>query len=196
MSNTNQSSTSPSPQQYVEEIIPISDTISLHSADVKFAQALYQLIIDNKPGLQESMDWPRSVQSVEDTRRTLLANSLLHHRNYSKMFIITCQQQPIGVFSFNLIEPANKTAYIGYWLSRENQGKGIISAVLNTVIDYYTRQGMIRRFVIKCITTNLASNRVALRNGFSLEGCLRQAEYLNGEYYDQNIYAKIVNDTE
>ena len=34
---------------------------------------------------------------------------------------------------------------------------------------------------------------VALRNGFVLEGCLRQAEYLNGSYDDQNIYARIID---
>jgi ribosomal-protein-serine acetyltransferase len=27
---------------------------------------------------------------------------------------------------------------------------------------------------------NHKSNQVALRNGFTLEGCLKQAEYLNG----------------
>ncbi|CCI77206.1 unnamed protein product [Klebsiella pneumoniae subsp. rhinoscleromatis SB3432] len=40
---------------------------------------------------------------------------------------------------------------------------------------------------------NTRSNQVALRNGFVLEGCLRQAEYLNGSYDDQNIYARIID---
>jgi ribosomal-protein-serine acetyltransferase len=40
---------------------------------------------------------------------------------------------------------------------------------------------------------NEASNRVALRNGFILEGCLRQAEFLNGSFYDQNIYGQIID---
>lgn len=29
--------------------------------------------------------------------------------------------------------------------------------------------------------------------GSFLEGCLRQAEYLNGSYDDQNIYARIID---
>jgi ribosomal-protein-serine acetyltransferase len=32
---------------------------------------------------------------------------------------------------------------------------------------------------------------VALKNGFELEGRLKQAEFLNGHYDDQNIYARI-----
>jgi ribosomal-protein-serine acetyltransferase len=34
---------------------------------------------------------------------------------------------------------------------------------------------------------------VALRNGFQLEGCMQQAEFLNGDYYDVNLYARIID---
>ena len=80
--------------------------------------------------------------------------------------------------------------------SRQNvQGKGTLSAALQAFIHYYAERGEIRRFVIKCRVDNLRSNQVALRNGFQLEGCLRQAEFLNGVYHDQNIYARIVDAT-
>jgi ribosomal-protein-serine acetyltransferase len=38
---------------------------------------------------------------------------------------------------------------------------------------------------------NKHSNNVALRNGFTLEGCLREAEFLNGRFDDVNLYGKI-----
>ncbi len=60
---------------------------------------------------------------------------------------------------------------------------------------YYAERGEIRRFVIKCRVDNPRSNQVAQRNGFQLEGCLRQAEFLNGVFYDQNIYARIIDNT-
>jgi len=41
--------------------------------------------------------------------------------------------------------------------------------------------------------TNHASNQVALRNGFTLEGCLKEAEFLNGKFHDQNLYARIID---
>jgi ribosomal-protein-serine acetyltransferase len=56
---------------------------------------------------------------------------------------------------------------------------------------YYAERGEIRRFVIKCRVANQHSNSVAVRNGFTLEGCLREAEYLNGRFDDVNIYGKI-----
>ena len=81
----------------------------------------------------------------------------------------------------------------GYWLDKDVLGQGIISRAIQAVVEKYVREGTVRRFVIKCIVSNSASNQVALRNGFTLEGRLKQAEYLNGEFHDQNIYGQIVN---
>ena len=55
---------------------------------------------------------------------------------------------------------------------------------------YYVERGEIRRFVIKCRVANQNSNNVARRNGFT-EGCLREAEYLNGRYDDVNLYGRV-----
>lgn len=49
--------------------------------------------------------------------------------------------------------------------------------------------------MIKCRVNNVQEQPVALRNGFQLEGCLRQAEFLNGDYYDVNLYARIIDDS-
>lgn len=99
----------------------------------------------------------------------------------------------VGVISFNQIEPLNKAAYIGYWLDEEHQGKGIMSRALQALIHHYAQRQEIRRFVIKCRVENVESNQVALRNGFQLEGCMQQAEFLNGDYYDVNLYARIID---
>ncbi|WP_124056897.1 50S ribosomal protein L7/L12-serine acetyltransferase [Escherichia coli] len=99
----------------------------------------------------------------------------------------------MGVISFNRIEPLNKTAEIGYWLDESHQGQGIISQALQALIHHYAQSGELRRFVIKCRVDNPQSNQVALRNGFILEGCLKQAEFLNDAYDDVNLYARIID---
>ncbi|WP_252964604.1 50S ribosomal protein L7/L12-serine acetyltransferase, partial [Shigella sonnei] len=87
----------------------------------------------------------------------------------------------------------NKTAEIGYWLDESHQGQGIISQALQALIHHYAQSGELRRFVIKCRVDNPQSNQVALRNGFILEGCLKQAEFLNDAYDDVNLYARIID---
>lgn len=177
-----------------QEIIPVSPTLSLHAVDESHIPALHQLVIKNRDWLSESMNWPLLVSHEQDTRQHVLGNMMLHQRGIVKMFMIFEHDTLVGVLSFNQIEPTNKTGYIGYWLDESEQGKGILSASLQAFIDYFVQRGEVRRFVIKCRVDNARSNQVALRNGFSLEGCLRQAEFLNGVYYDQNIYARIIDD--
>ncbi|MGB7799707.1 50S ribosomal protein L7/L12-serine acetyltransferase [Buttiauxella sp.] len=181
-----------SPDNWQDDLITIDDSITLHSIHERYVDEIFALVQKNKAWLQTAMDWPQYVLSVEDSRKMAQGNYLLHHRGYAKMFLIFQQQKMVGVVSFNQIEPTNKTAYIGYWLDKDALGQGIISRAVEAVVEKYAREGVVRRFVIKCIVSNVASNQVALRNGFSLEGRLKQAEFLNGEFHDQNIYGRIV----
>lgn len=64
------------------------------------------------------------MRNEDETRRHVQGNVMLHQRDYAKMFLLFLDKQLIGVLSFNQIEPQNKTAYIGYWIDEEHQGKG------------------------------------------------------------------------
>nr|WP_272501336.1 50S ribosomal protein L7/L12-serine acetyltransferase [Silvania hatchlandensis] len=174
-----------------EEIIPVTERLELRAADERYASELHKLVVKNRQWLQESLNWPQYVGSEEDSRQNLQSNQMLHQRGYAKMFLMFNDGALVGVLSFNAIEPLNKTGYIGYWLDEDHQGQGILSQALQAFIGYYVERNEIRRFVIKCRVANHASNQVALRNGFLLEGCLREAEFLNGRFDDQNIYARI-----
>jgi len=173
------------------EIIPVNQEIELRAVEECYTTDLHNLVIKNKTWLQTAFDWAQHVGSEEDTRRNVQSNQMLHQRGYAKMFLIFMNDELIGVLSFNAIEPANKAGYIGYWLDEAHQGQGILSQALQAFMRYYVERGEIRRFVIKCRVDNQSSNRVAQRNGFTLEGCLREAEMLNGRYDDVNLYARI-----
>ena len=177
----------------MSDIIIVSDALELRAVEEQHVTPLHQLVLKNKSWLQQSLNWPQFVASEEDTRKNVQGNMMLHQRGYAKMFLIFEHGEVAGVISFNQIEPLNKAAYIGYWLDEEHQGKGILSQALQAMIRHYAQRQEIRRFVIKCRVDNVESNQVALRNGFTLEGCLKQAEYLNGAYDDQNIYGRIID---
>jgi len=173
-------------QTSTDELIPVSDTLKLCAIDERFVSELYQLVVKNRAWLQQSLNWPQYVASEEDSLKNAQSNIMLHQRGYAKMFLIVQQETLVGVLSFNAIEPLNKTAYIGYWLDEGHQGQGILSQSLEAFIQHYAQSGEIR-------VDNAASNRVAQRAGFVLEGCLKEAEFLNGRYDDQNLYARIID---
>ena len=173
------------------EIIPVTQDIELRAVEERYTADLHNLVVKNRVFLQTAFDWAQHVGSEEDTRRNVQSNQMLHQRGYAKMFLIFKDDALVGVLSFNTIEPTNKAGYIGYWLDEAHQGQGILSQSLQAFMRYYAKRGEIRRFVIKCRVANQQSNSVAVRNGFTLEGCLREAEYLNGRFDDVNIYGRI-----
>ncbi|MEP9182640.1 50S ribosomal protein L7/L12-serine acetyltransferase [Enterobacter ludwigii] len=173
------------------EIIPVTDHLELRAVEERYTADLHNMVIRNKVWLQTAFDWAQHVGTEDDTRRNVLSNQMLHQRGYAKMFLIFKDEDLVGVLSFNAIEPANKAGYIGYWLDEAHQGQDILSQALQAFMRYYVERGEIRRFVIKCRVANKPSNNVALRNGFTLEGCLREAEFLNGRFDDVNLYGKI-----
>ncbi|WP_061709182.1 50S ribosomal protein L7/L12-serine acetyltransferase [Pseudenterobacter timonensis] len=174
------------------EIIPVNDRIELRAVDDRYTADLHALVVKNSSWLQSAFDWAQHIGSEEDTRRNVQSNQMLHARGYAKMFLIFQDEALRGVLSFNAIEPVNKTGYIGYWIDKGCQGQGLLSQSLQAFMRYYAERGEVRRFVIKARVANLQSNRVAQRNGFTLEGCLKEAEYLHGEFHDVNTWAKIV----
>lgn len=172
--------------------IKVNDNLSLVYPELRHSKKLFMLIEENKYYFSETLAWPEYVNEISDSV-TFIEQSRLDNQNKKALVLFLMYKSNIaGVISFNSIDIQNRTAYIGYWLGKSYQGKGIITEALNRLIHDYSSTGMINRFVIKCVIDNIKSNAVALRCGFTLEGVLRKAEVLNGIAHDQNIYSKII----
>ncbi|MDX7986054.1 GNAT family N-acetyltransferase [Xenorhabdus sp. 12] len=172
--------------------IIVRANLVLSAPSRNYARGLYTIINENRDYFSEFMAWPRFVTSENDTAEFMDSCQLSHQKNVGKTYIILHENTPVGLLSFNSIDNKNKAAYIGYWLDPKMQGKGIVTEALNALVNHYSGGELIKRFVITCSTQNTASNNVAKRCGFQLEGKLHDAELINGIFHHQNIYAKIV----
>lgn len=173
------------------ESILVNPNILLKTANNSYAKDLYNVIDFNRNYFSQFMAWPKFVINELDTAQFLQECELKHQQNQSKTYVIIQNDRAVGILSFNQIDANNKTAYIGYWLDSRAEGKGVMTQAVQALTNYYASQKIIKRFVIKCAVSNIKSNAVAKRCGFSYEGRLKQAEYLNGVYHDQNIYGLI-----
>ncbi|TSJ90647.1 50S ribosomal protein L7/L12-serine acetyltransferase [Gilliamella apicola] len=176
-----------------KDMIDVNKYLYLAPANNQYASDIYNIITGNREYFSQFMAWPKFVKNQADTAQFLDSCWLKHQQNESKTYVILLKGQAIGLLSFNQIDKNNKTAYIGYWLDRSKQGNGIMTVAINALIKHYAMQKIIRRFVIKCAVNNEKSNAIAKRCGFSYEGTLKQAEYINGTFHDQNIYGLIAN---
>jgi ribosomal-protein-serine acetyltransferase len=100
----------------------------------------------------------------------------------------------IGSTGFNRLEWTAKVCEIGYWIDRDEEGKGTITKACRAMITYAFDELEMNRIEIRCSTENVRSAAVPERLGFKLEGTLRQAEVLNGHAHDFFIFGLLAED--
>jgi ribosomal-protein-alanine N-acetyltransferase len=85
--------------------------------------------------------------------------------------------------------PEHARAELGYVLSRELWGRGLMPEAVRRVIRYCFEQVDLNRVEARCIAENTASSRVMEKAGMSHEGTLRDREYIKGSYKDMKVYS-------
>lgn len=120
-----------------------------------------------------------------------------------KMFIeFANKNKPTNIFAIDIngeacggigIHPQEdvhrKNAELGYWLGEPFWGNGIITKAIEQIADYGFKNFDITRIFARPYGTNLASQRVLEKTGFTLEARFEKTLFKNGEYKDELIYA-------
>jgi ribosomal-protein-alanine N-acetyltransferase len=78
---------------------------------------------------------------------------------------------------------------VGFVLSREYWGRGLMPEVVRALIRFGFDTMNVNRIEARCIVENTASARVMEKVGMAYEGTLRQREYIKGAYRDMKLYA-------
>ncbi len=105
-------------------------------------------------------------------------------------FAIVIDDEVVGGIGLELREDVyRKTALLGYWLSEELWGKGIITEAVNLITAYAFANLDIIRIQAGVLSKNPASMRVLEKAGYQKEGVSRNAIIKNGEVLDEHVYA-------
>jgi ribosomal-protein-alanine N-acetyltransferase len=105
-------------------------------------------------------------------------------------FAITINDEVVGVIGLEPREDVyRKTALLGYWLSEELWGKGIITEAVKLITAYAFANLDIIRIQAGVLSKNPASMRVLEKAGYQKEGISKNAIIKNGEVLDEHIYA-------
>lgn len=83
-----------------------------------------------------------------------------------------------------------KNAELGYWLSQDYWGRGIITAAVKQMVEYgFKNWENISRIYARPFGTNMASQKVLEKCGFKLEARFEKNIFKNGEVLDELVYA-------
>lgn len=117
-------------------------------------------------------------------------NTPIQHLEFT--FSIRKNDILIGIIGNKNTDKLNKKTEIGYWLSQEHQGQGIITKSVVKLCNFIFNKLRFNRIEIKCAVGNTPSSGVPKRLGFTYEGIERQGEWIKDDvYYDVEVYSKL-----
>lgn len=100
----------------------------------------------------------------------------------------------IGMCGFSNYSEANHKAEVGYILNSDYWRMGIITEALCKVIDFGFNNMNLNKIEAKCISGNIASEKVMIKSGMSLDGILRSEKMHRGMYKDLKLYSILKQD--
>ncbi len=79
-------------------------------------------------------------------------------------------------------------AEIGYWMSPEFQGQGVMSEAVRAVLRFCFIDFRLHRIIVKHFTQNEASKKLIQKMGFHHVGTLREEVSRDGVWYNVELY--------
>ena len=170
--------------------ILVNGDIKLRVAKMRDSKQLEKLILGNRPWLRpwEATN-PESPNSFDV--RGQLRGLLRQLDDQSGMpFVIEVQGQVQGQLNVaNVMYGSVSSAVLGYWVSPEVAGRGVMPISVALVTDYLMDQVGLHRVEINVRPENAASLRVIQKLGFRYEGLKQRYIHINGDWRDHYVFA-------
>lgn len=167
----------------------IDENIGLALPQYHMAEEITALVRENLDRLHPWMNWAVEDYSIE-TANGYIERTLRSFADDGRFeACLLWGKTLIGTIGFHGLDNLNKSAYIGYWIAKEYEGKGIITKSCRVLIDHLFNDRELNRVVITCNVENVRSRAVPERLGFKFEGIRRKAEFLHDHFGDWAVYA-------
>lgn len=134
--------------------------------------------------LRDSFPYP---YNIVDAHRFLEAVAAQEPETF---FCIAVQDEPVGGIGFTIHDDVERfSAEIGYWLSEQHWGRGIVVEALQAVTAHAMDNHGLHRLYATPYAWNDASARVLVKAGYVFEGRLRCSVFKEGRLVDQLLYS-------
>jgi ribosomal-protein-serine acetyltransferase len=168
--------------------LKVDSELKLALVEPSFAQRYLEITSTQREYLSQWLVWPPHAKS-EDFFLAFIKKSLIEYAEGKGMVCaMIYKDELVGNISFNTINHNLKMVEIGYWLSENHQGNGIITRAVSKLIDVAFSDLGIEKIQISAGVDNLPSRKVCERLGMKLEGIISNSENLNGRIIDHAIY--------
>ena len=174
------------PHPLPSEVLVVGSGLMLKIPEEKDAGEIFQKIDSNRDYLRAWLPWLDDVITVEDELEAIRSRpSLLD----SCMYVILLDGKIVGTVGINSFDWENSMFTVGYWLSEDLTGQGIVTKCCSRLIHHCFEDLGHHRACILVAVENFPSRGVPTRLGMRLEGISKDREWLYDHYVDAAVYA-------
>lgn len=158
-------------------------------------QSYFELIENNRPRLEDFIAGIVSkTKSRKDTE--IFMDEIIQkkaNKTYYPLIIIDRTNNVfVGFFCVKNIDWSIPKAEIGYFIDKNQTGKGLAKKVLEEIVSHFFTNLKFSKLLLRIHPENKASINVAEKSGFTMEGTIRRDyKKTNGEVVDMMYYGKI-----
>jgi ribosomal-protein-serine acetyltransferase len=172
----------------------IDPDTELRLLEMRHAPELHAQIMRNRETLRQWLPWIRDDRTIGDTRSFLWATLQQFASNAGIQAGIWHRGELVGAVGNHGINWEHRQTDLGYWLAADSQGKGLMTRACAALIDHAIHDQGLNRVEIRAATGNVRSRAVAERLGFTLEGVIRDGEWLYDHFVDIAVYGLLASE--
>ncbi|MCM3490030.1 GNAT family N-acetyltransferase [Alkalihalophilus marmarensis] len=159
--------------------------LPLNSDDLQIVYEIY-----NESFIQQNAvigtSFPQSDKKIEDKiNRWIRGNDQKHFK------ISDAQEEIIGLAQVFNLDFINRKAQIGILIKQKHTSKGYGKLTLKALINFCFYELNLHKIEVEILEYNEASMQLFIKNGFILEGTLKESAFKNGNYVNVNILSLI-----
>jgi len=159
------------------------------------APELHALVEANREYLARWLPWAAE-QVLPGTERFIAETEKQRARDDGFQACIAPEGPIVGVAGFHAIDWGNRRTSIGYWLSEDHQGRGLMTTAVRALVDHAFGEWDLHRLEIHCAPANRRSRAIPERLGFREEATLRETELVGDRYLDSVVYGLLADEWE
>ena len=175
-------------------ILKVDSGIYLEKINVSHAFLFFEAVENNRSFLSEWLSLPNEVETQDDAVAFIRAVLKDPEEKGDFVFVIWYRKQFSGLISLKENDLFNKKTEIGYWLTKNTTGKGIVTKSVKVLSEYIFMVMDINRIVIRCAVVNNKSSAIPKRLGFTFEGVEREGEKHSECFLDMEVYSFLKRD--
>jgi ribosomal-protein-serine acetyltransferase len=158
------------------------------------ANELFALVEAHRDDLRSWLTWIDATRTLGEVRRYGQFAQSQFEAKVSFDYLIVVDGVVMGGAGLHAFDWTARRAAMGYWLAPPARGRGTMTRAAAALTTHAFTHLHLHRLEIHCVVENRKSRAVAERLGYALEGTMREAYALRGEFRDLALYAMLARE--